>query len=595
MGWRGQVTTTCLAAVALLAGCTRQGPPTAAPDTTATAPQRQVPSPRAAAFQPVGERIGLFFGQVRPHMRADDRPRVESYIRSALLSPLGKRLAYVAKVGDSEALVLDGKLTGTYHSVERLLFSPDGQHFAYLAERPSGKLLVVHDDNAGRKFGWIAGESLTFSPDSQHLAYYASEGELELHIEAGRFFTGKCYVVLDGHLSRGYEDVRWLTFSPDSRRLAFCANKGQRSARSGDRSHGTWHVVVDGKQGPGYNYVHRPVFSGDGSRSAYRALKDAKGFGEMGWEGGRRVIVIDGKESSARHEVQPETILFSADGRRLAYVAFPSRKQRVVVVDGRKSRLYRWVYNLTFSPDGERLAYIASDHPPGPGAFVVVDGKEGRSWHTLMELQFGPNGELAYLAGDDRDQWRAVIDGKEGPTYDEVRRIKFSPNGKRVVYRARKGEKWVAVVDGNEGPEYDFVGGVGARALPSEMVFYFSPNGERLAYWVQKGKKWVLVADGEEGPEHDSPGEHSRHAHPVFSHDGEHLAYRARSGEGWVVVADEEERGPYDFVSHTALRIDGEGVLHYLAEKSGSLWWESQPLEPTDGKPADSRLGQRSE
>src|SRR5688572_18634118 len=76
---------------------------------------------------------------------------------------------------------------------------------------------------------------------------------------------------------------------------------------------------------------------------------------------------------------------------------------------------------LAFSPDGRRMAYVARD--AGPTLWlnnekVAVHGGFG------LPLVFSPDGQhLAYRAYDDprSDRSRVVIDGQAGPTYDATR------------------------------------------------------------------------------------------------------------------------------------------------------------------------------
>src|SRR5687767_9735273 len=94
---------------------------------------------------------------------------------------------------------------------------------------------------------------------------------------------------------------------------------------------------------------------------------------------------------------------------------------------------------LAFSPDGRRVAYVARD--AGPTLWlnnekVAVHGGFG------TPLVFSPDGKhLAYRAYDDprSDRSRMVVDGQAGPTFDATRGGQFSADGNHFAYAARRG------------------------------------------------------------------------------------------------------------------------------------------------------------
>jgi len=66
--------------------------------------------------------------------------------------------------------VVDGKPSPAYDEVSNPIFSPDGQHVAYMATQGDNQFVVV-DGKPGPTYFDI--RSLAFSPDSLHLAYEA--------------------------------------------------------------------------------------------------------------------------------------------------------------------------------------------------------------------------------------------------------------------------------------------------------------------------------------------------------------------------------------------------------------------------------------
>src|SRR5207248_10977234 len=77
---------------------------------------------------------------------------------------------------DKEIVVIDGKESYDYFSVDGLRFSPDGNHVAYVAKTGDG-FAVVADGKVQRAYDNIVPSSLQFSPDSSTLLYYAKLGD----------------------------------------------------------------------------------------------------------------------------------------------------------------------------------------------------------------------------------------------------------------------------------------------------------------------------------------------------------------------------------------------------------------------------------
>ena len=87
-------------------------------------------------------------------------------------------------------IVMDG-LEGTpYKKVSAPLFSPDGKHFCYLAQK-EGIFVVVTDGKEGPAFASIA--NIHWSSDSRHLAYMVES-------------ANRWYVCVDGQMAKNAFD-----------------------------------------------------------------------------------------------------------------------------------------------------------------------------------------------------------------------------------------------------------------------------------------------------------------------------------------------------------------------------------------------------
>ena len=103
------------------------------------------------------------------------------------------------------------------------MFSPDSNHFAYVAEVNEKKTIVV-DGTEGNSYDRI--DDITFSADSGHMAYRARLGD-------------KWFVVLDGLEGKHYDEIGYDTpvFSPDGKRLVTSSDKEDRIRLCGRLCH----------------------------------------------------------------------------------------------------------------------------------------------------------------------------------------------------------------------------------------------------------------------------------------------------------------------------------------------------------------------
>jgi WD40 repeat protein len=345
-----------------------------------------------------------------------------------------------------------------------------------------------------------------------------ADADLEVSADGKRFAyrsPGRP-VVVDGVAGRTYKWVGRPTFSPDGGSVAYAADVGGGSV-----------VVLNGTDGPKYKKVGSDVldgvyivnvvglvFSPDGRRLAYAAAKPKGGH----------VLVVDGTESAEYDSVG--LARFSADGKRIAFPAMRGRT-RLLVVDGQERDLGQAdVFGLAFSPDGTQLAYATRLNKVEA---VTVGDVKGNGFDKVSKPCFSPDGKhVAYMA-QRRNTRLMVIDGVEGKPYDWIGAPHFSPDGRRTAYAASRGgfldenslpnlryksrdATYGVVTDGVEGTWFD------GPVLP---WIQFSPEGGRLVYWVLSRDKYLVMVDQKEYGQSESPG------HLVFSTDGARIAYSA--------------------------------------------------------------------
>ncbi len=200
-------------------------------------------------------------------------------------SPDMKRVAYWATNEKGMYLVVNGVSDKPYDVQEDgsprgglipppVVFSPDSQHYAYVARRDK-KQFVVRDGKAGAAYDWIAPDDLHFSPDSQRMAYWARRGKKNLT------------VLHDGDKIKEFGFVPRKADAPQSfyNEDVLASQKPSWKVIERDKKQ---IIVYNGKEGVPYDFIHTQTlaFSADGKHSAWCAERDEKLF-----------IIFDGVEA----------------------------------------------------------------------------------------------------------------------------------------------------------------------------------------------------------------------------------------------------------------------------------------------------------
>ena len=172
-----------------------------------------------------GQRVVFDGAQGRPY----DRVFEDSL---TFAGPPRVRLGYVARRGRLVRVVVDGAEVGSHEGVVpgTVRFSPNGRRVAYLVERvvPGEGLrrCVAVDGAEGKLYHWV-GEPPVFSADGRHVAYAAERPKGD-----GSGFES--VLVVDGaEAALAYPWIRGdLRFAADGRRIAYLA--AAHDARFGD-------------------------------------------------------------------------------------------------------------------------------------------------------------------------------------------------------------------------------------------------------------------------------------------------------------------------------------------------------------------------
>lgn len=297
----------------------------------------------------------------------------------------------------------------------------------------------------------------------------------------------------------------------------------------------------------------------------------------IAYVGSRRAgrVLLDGVPEPPFREIGTQPLLFSPDGRRLAYVARDADGWHMVVGSAPGPAYDRigtqgfvggvftwWPGSMVFSPDSSRLAYIGGQSDPYKSV-VVVDGRELPWSDGAGHIVFSADGSrLACVTCEATEGGlvsRVVVDGAAGPQYDGIDggSITLSQDGRHVAYLARKGDKWLVVADGKDGHEYDEI-----LSCPPMVTCPLTIDraGKPVAYVVRKASKWVAVVHGKEQAEYDYIRE------LAIGPEAKRVAYVADTGRRSLVVDNGREEPKYRWAAGLVLSQDGKR-LAYKASK----------------------------
>jgi len=411
------------------------------------------------------------------------------------ISPDGTRWALIGSKQDEAVfarkkpqyiVMIDGKEERTFETshqspVADLKFSPDSRRVAYAVTTSllKNSSLTVVDGNEGPQHNMaFVEDSMQFSPDSRHLAYFAI-------------------------------DTRGRGLSSGERKILVCDDRelfvlGTRASDTIWFSPGSGYVVAVVWRDTGFGL--KPLYKIYDLQEQKEIYDDKEiigcGFSPDGKihhvvvpliSKQEKIIFSDGVSATYQ---RIEGVTYSSDGLRRAVKARKGDKW-LVLADGKEGRQYKDIEHVMFSPDGKKIAYAAKNEQNkwvmavddvewGPYDKIVSPAIEVPEGIRIRRSFFSPDGLHVAFAARTGKSYSLVVDGKTVATYPKMGVPVFSPDGLRTAAWVSNGKKEFVVVDGKAMPGFERV---------DEGQLVFSPDNRHVAYCAKTGKSWSLVVD----------------------------------------------------------------------------------------------------
>ena len=364
------------------------------------------------------------------------------------------------------------------------------------------------------------------SPDGRHMAEVRRDGDVLSVLRDGERVGPPTF------------DVAAVGWSERDGMLAYASELDGRS----------WTVIHGGRPGPRFDAIGELRLDRFGRSVAYAAR-----------QGSRWRVVRAGADAAGPPDLGPEvdelstdSLVFSPNGRRLAYAARVAGRA-CAVVDGSPGPAFDGIGALRFSPDSRRLGYLAR---ADERAFVVVDDRISPAYEAIASLTVGLHDHVAFL-GRTSDGWRAVIDDVEGPSLRAAWPVKFASQGSRAVYVGREDAGERVHDTAGDGPRFDEI--AASSLVPSS-------DGAHVAYFARDGEGWHVVLDHVTGPAYDA-------LRTLRLTNGPHWAAIAVRGRREHLLHDGAESEGFRHVYALAPSPDGARVAAVVRRKKDVALW----------------------
>jgi hypothetical protein len=403
-------------------------------------------------------------------------------VQPIVFSPDGNRYAYCGQLGNEWVVMVDGKeLTRGATAVNgkiglwscTLGFTSNSKHVGFTSDQsinPSSSATRFAFDG---KFGPLGAphdmRGYIFSPDGNHFAYLLTDLSTPHSMQTQLFIDGQPAPYNAG-------DPQW---SADSKHLYT-----KRTVRLSNAS--VTEVLLDGKPFMRAEWVMLYIPPAGDMVIAW-VRKSVSRFPATDF------LVIGGKEVAGSEITNGNVkdITFSPDGKHYSAVYQDSNQRSWVFSDGKKGQTYGGIgsFNTTlsevthnygsapFTADSSTLVYVGSNVEK---QYLVYGGQESDEVPLLTDSIFSPvkNHFMATSSGV------VVMDGKilHLPGVIGASLLGFSPDGEHYAFRAQYREGPGMVVDGVLQQTGYAPAGSGFMSA-NNKPYVFSPDSKHIAYF----------------------------------------------------------------------------------------------------------------
>ncbi len=353
--------------------------------------------------------LGLGRGTVMDVL-LDGKPIMRALQVTLYIPPVGDMVVAAVTAGASahqplRFLVIGGKkvvgseVDGIRGTIEQVVFSPDGKHYAAKYRDPNNKVYVIVDGKKGLEYQTI--DALSFTADSSKVVYRA-------------YVPPKTFVVVGEQESDAFPGLVNPVVAPAGNRVGALLEAAANA-----------QVFLDGKTTRvNTNHVSELSFSPDGTHYAYLAAENVVGPSRLVPEGVPQPNSAVGGPDPGRQGTL--SYVWSPDSEHIAHFAFPptptGNYERGLFLDGKYISFGAapGAYTLlTFTPDSKHLLWVRNEVVDGVQGFrIFVDGKPaaagtyagGNFFYNIPgSWDVSPEGTLSFLAQDDNSLKRISV------------------------------------------------------------------------------------------------------------------------------------------------------------------------------------------
>jgi hypothetical protein len=270
------------------------------------------------------------------------------------------------------------------------------------------------------------------------------------------------------------------------------------------------------------------------------------------------------QDPTAETHTPLDTIVFSSQGRGVAYIEKTHDRQRVVH-NGKPGNDYNNISHLAISPDGQRVSYT---YMLGDKLQQISDRVGGKLYNRVFTAFYSPdNRHIACLAESIDTKAQILLDGKsieESPSAVSAN-VYFTNDSSKLLYHIHPIEKGtharLVIYDIKSGNK------ISKECLDNEVVI--NNDKTRVAITVMEGGKQRVFAFHISDPDNVQKSDAYDKIENFSTHiEGNSVAFTGvRGDKRFLVLNGKEERIPEDLtvIDTPVIRPDHKGLGVILA------------------------------